>query len=282
MKAGKTTLLGHLFRALQSGAPLAGRETRRSRSLIVSEESETSWAIRRDALGLGGHLAVLSRPMLAKPNYGEWCEFVDYVGAWAAARSCDLVVFDTIGAFAPWRNENDAAEVQGTMNTLNRLTRDGRGVLLFHHHGKVDLREGRAARGSTALAGAADIILDLRRYKPDDAADRRRVLTGLGRFDEIPDEIVLSLSPDGAGYTAEGDRKALADRELADAIRRCLPASPPGMKADEVHATLPESGRPRVGDVRKALLGGSALGSWQRTGSGKPPRDPWRFWSPSS
>jgi hypothetical protein len=278
MKAGKTTMLSFLLRSLQVGDSFVGRETRECRTLIVSEESETIWSMRRDALGLDEHLSVLSKPMIAKPNFGDWSDFIEFVDAKAGERDCELVVFDTIGKFAPWKSENDAAEVQGTMNPLDILTKNHRGVLLFHHHGKNDSGEGRAARGSTAMAGAVDILLELRRYKPDDKADRRRVLSGLGRFDEVPEEIVIALETDGSGYTAEGDRKALAARELGDTVRDCMPAEPPGATADEIHKAMPEGARPRVGDVRKCLIEGSSAGHWNRTGLGKPPKNPWRFW----
>src|SRR5262249_12416766 len=76
-------------------------------------------------------------------------------------------------------------------------------VRIAHHIEKSDAGEGRAARGSTALAGFVDVMLELRRFRPDCRADRRRVLTGYGRFDEVPGELVIELAADGSGYTAE-------------------------------------------------------------------------------
>ena len=115
-----------------------------------------------DALGLNDNLSIIIRPLLAKPSHAEWVEFVAYVAACAADRSCDLIVFDTFSAFVPWKNENDSAEVQATMLPLNRMTQEGRTVGLFHHFGKADTGEGRAARGSTALVGSVDIVLEMR------------------------------------------------------------------------------------------------------------------------
>lgn len=277
MKAGKSTYLGTMLRHMQDGTPFLGRATKECRTLVVSEESETIWTMRRDALGLDDHLHVLAKPMAYKPSYGDWAEFVEFVAAKAADRKCDVVVFDTIGKFAPWENENDAAQVQGTVNPLDQLTQAGLGVTLFHHFGKTDGTEGRAARGSTALTGAVDIILELRRYKPDDKADRRRVLSGLGRFDTIPDEIVLALNDDGTDYTSHGDKKAEAARELQAALRDALPDEPPGRTADEIHADLDDTDRPRRGDVMKALRAGVTAGKWRSTGTGKR-GFPYRFW----
>lgn len=277
MKAGKTTFLGHLFRHLQHGAEFVGRSVRQSRTLLVTEESESLWALRRDALCLDDSLAVLSRPMLTKPTNAEWVEFIAHVHALATAHKADLIVFDTISKFAPWRNENDSADVMATMTPLDRLVKDGIAVKAIHHHGKNDSGEGKAARGSTALAGAVDILLEMRRFKPDERHDRRRVLSGLGRFDEVPDELVIALAEDGSGYTSEGDKKAVAARELSDAILDALPRTPPGATAEDVHEQMPDGARPKRSDLAKRLQSGASSGLWQGGGTGRK-NDPKRFW----
>ncbi|HVL13288.1 MAG TPA: AAA family ATPase, partial [Gemmata sp.] len=276
MKSGKSTLVGHLIRALQDGSPFAGWQTQKCRTLVVTEESQAIWRSRRDALGLDDSLAVMCRPMVVKPTFLDWADFLAHVVR-CAARRFDLVVIDTLSAFAPWENENSAADVQATLTPLNQLTDAGLAVLAIHHIGKIDGSEGRAARGSTALAAGVDILLELRRYRPDDRQDRRRVLSGLGRFDEVPDELVIALAEDGSGYTAEGDRKGLAARELCQLILDVLPPDPPGWSTDEVHEGMPKHNRPRRGEVGKALQTGAEAGSWRMAGAGKP-NDPRRFW----
>jgi hypothetical protein len=278
MKAGKSTMLAHLLTALASGTTFLGRETAEEKCLIVSEESESIWRRRCDSFGLQNCL-FLCRPFNAKPTFSDWQQFISYLSEFAA-NGCGLIVLDTLGAFAPWKNENDAAEVAATLAPLNLLTRAGLAVMLVHHMGKSDQTEGKGARGSTALAGAADILMELRRYVPDDRQDRRRVLTGFGRFDEVPDEVVIELAGDGSGYTALGDRKAERDRELAEAIRAVLPTEPPGATAAEIHDELP-AGRPRESAVRGILVAGAEAANWNRTGTGRPPKDPFRFWRPA-
>jgi hypothetical protein len=276
MKGGKTTFVSHLLRALQDGASFCGRVTTRCRTLVISEESQAIWAQRRDALGLDDSLETMCRPMMGKPTFAEWADFLLHVRGCATDRAVDIIAFDTVAAFTPWRNENDSAEVMTAVTPLNLLTEAGFAVVLFHHSGKADQTEGRAARGSTALTGAVDIILEMRRYRPDEATDRRRVLSGLGRFDEVPDEMVVELSDDGTSYTACGDKKAVAARELRDAILAVLPTEAPGLTASDVHADMPEDTRPRRGDVGKALLLGADR-DWICAGSGKR-GDPYRFW----
>jgi hypothetical protein len=277
MKAGKTTFFSHLLRCLQDGTEFIGRATKQCRTLVVSEESPGIWCRRRDALGLTDQLSLMCRPMLAKPNITQWSEFIDHVATSAAERQCDHVMIDTLGTFAPWKNENDAAEVQAAVLPLNRLTNAGLAVSLVHHAGKSDQSHGRAARGSTALPAAVDIIIEMRRFKDDDVGDRRRLLTGMGRFDEIPSELVVALNEDGSGYTAEGDRRAIAFRKLADLIIDVLPDGSPGLKGDAIHELLPEDTRPGRGDVGAALLQGAETGLWVSAGTGKR-NDARRFW----
>jgi hypothetical protein len=120
----------------------------------------------------------------------------------------------------------------------------------------------------------------MRRHKPNDLSDRRRVLSGLGRFDEIPDELVIELNADGSGYAAHGDRKAVAVQELNRALLEVLPDGPPGMKAEDAHKALPEDNRPCRGAVGRALHEGAGT-LWKKSGSGKK-GDPWLFWMPVS
>jgi hypothetical protein len=276
MKAGKTTLIGNLLKARQTGAPFCGLKTMKGRTLIVSEESKGIWRLRRDNLVLDDSLHLLCKPMVVKPTQQSWFEFIQYVKSWAVKLQVDLVIFDTIATFAPWKSENDSAEVIAALNPLTLLTEAGFAVALFHHTGKNDSQEGRAARGSTALGGAVDIILELRRYKPNEPKDRRRELRGLGRFDEIPGELVIELNEDGTDYTVHGDRKDISANELNQALRKVLPSDPPGMTIEDTHKALPETNRPGRGEVGKALQAG--IGTlWNRNGNGLR-GSPYRYW----
>jgi hypothetical protein len=276
-KCGKTTFLAHLLRALQDGDDFIGRPTEKCRTIYVTEESPALWLERRDAIGLTDSLHVLCRPMHTRPTQLEWVEFVGHIHAQTVQHKCNLVFIDTIGNFAPWKNENDAAEVQAALTPLNRLYAANIAVVAVQHAGKADGRQGTAARGSSALVGAADVVIELRRFNTDDRDDRRRVVTGYGRFDDVPTELVVTLDPDGSGYTAEGDRKAMAARELTAAILKVLPDSPPGMTGDKVHEDLDEEDRPGRGKVGAALVEGAQAGKWQSSGSGKK-GDPRQFW----
>ena len=123
---------------------------------------------------------------------------------------------------------------------------------------------------------AVDISLEVRRFKPEDRDDRRRVLTGYGRFAEIPEEIVVELSADGTEYTAQGGKREVSARDLHAAILAVLP--------DQARACPRRSctrNYPRNGDRAGAT---SARRSRGRRGQrvdvrrkGQSPR-PFRYW----
>ncbi|MFH1419291.1 MAG: hypothetical protein ABII12_13530, partial [Planctomycetota bacterium] len=184
---------------------------------------------------------------------------------------------DTIAALLPCDNENDASKMLTALAPLHTWTEAGAGVLLSHHPRKGDGGEAQAARGSGALPGFVDIILELRRFDASRREDRRRTLTAYSRFDETPDELVMELT--NAGYRAVGTRGDARQNDRLAVIRQILPDAEPGMTAAEVHDAWPEGdGIPRPGKrtIENDLKHGASAGNWAMTGSGKK-GDPYRF-----
>src|SRR5262245_18163443 len=111
-KAGKTTLLLHMLRAMGAGGSFLGKDIQPCRVLYVSEESEARWARRRDEHGLGDHVEFVLRPFRTKPRPERWESFLREISDLVKERGYDVVVFDTIASLWPVRDENDASAVQ--------------------------------------------------------------------------------------------------------------------------------------------------------------------------
>lgn len=241
-KAGKSTLLAHLLRMMEGGGDLAGTVAA-CKVLVVSEEGKIHWKRRRDELGIGDHVNIICRPFKTKPGWDEWEAFAAHVAGLVAADGYRLVVFDTLSTFLPVKSENESAEILRALLPLQAIAEAGAGVLLIHHPRKSDGQEGTASRGSGALPGFVDTIVELRRFDASNRDDTRRVLTGLSRFDETPPETVLELTDDG--YRACGTR---ADAKQADRIQvllEMLPDAPPGLTPEEIHEIWPDGGIPK-------------------------------------
>src|SRR5262249_12845670 len=131
-----------------------------------------------------------------------------------------LVFFDPLTTLWPVEKENEAGPVADALMPLAQLTEKA-GVVLSHHFRKSDGNEATGARGSGALPGYVDTILEMRRYAPSDRKDNRRVISGYGRFEETPDELVIELTDHG--YIAHGDKQEVKRKTITELVRAVLP-----------------------------------------------------------
>jgi hypothetical protein len=230
-KAGKTTLVTGLLQCMKAGVPFLDRKVRPSTALVVSEESTAQWQARLLAMPLDSHVQLLSRPFRMRPTIHEWTNLIDFAAGQAENRSLDLFVVDPLATFLPGRCENDAATLLESLQPLHRLTAAGAAVLLLHHPRKASAEEGHAARGSGALLGFVDIVLELNRIGRSSFSGTRRRLVGLSRRQETPD--VLQYEWDPARHVfqivndaTEQDFQANWDTVLAAMNSREKPGTP--------------------------------------------------------
>jgi hypothetical protein len=264
-KSGKTTFLAHVLKALGGDAPFVGLSVVPSRALVVSEEPAHLWTKRRDELGLKNHVEILCRPFLGKPSQKKWEDFLAWVAERVKSRSYNAVFLDTLSALWPVENENDAGEIMRAVLPLRQLS--GAAVCASHHFRKGDGAEATAARGSGALPGFVDIILELRRFASDSPANRARVLTGVSRYESTPAELVIELAENGSGFVAKGSKTSVKQERLRKAILGILPAKPPGLAWNEILDRFPAEERSRKQDMLDTLRMHAGL-SWTRAGEG--------------
>jgi hypothetical protein len=236
--------------------------------LYVTEEAEARWAERRLQLGLTGeHVRFLLNPFLMKPKFEDWLRFIAYLRQLQEEKPADLIVLDTLTNTWPVKDENDAGQVQAALMPLRQLLNPA-ALLAATHFRKSDGTEGTGTRGSGALLAFVNGILELRRFDDKSDSDRRRVLKWYTHWDGLP-ERVIELAADGQSYAAAGDRQDVVKRDIRDGIRKALPASPPGLKAEDVHAAFP-CPRPAELAVRAELTRGAMANppEWLRGGGG--------------
>jgi hypothetical protein len=212
-KAGKTTLLSVLLARLGPGGPLAGLAVRPGRAVVISEEADDLWADRIERLGIGNQLHLVSRPFRGRPTPDQWHRLIDSLVARHETHPFDLVVIDPLAAFLPGRTENDAGTMLDVLLPLQALTRRGVAVLVLHHPRKAESAPGRLARGTGALSGLADILIELELVGGAADDDRRRRLSGFSRHRSTPRRLVIEMTADGADYVSLGD---YAGHDFAD------------------------------------------------------------------
>ena len=164
---------------------------------------------------------------------------------------------------------------------LARLTAEGMAVLVMHHPKQGDTLVGQAARGSGALSGYVDIIVEMTCYSPGAFEDRRRKLRCFSRYEETPRRLLIEWTPDGTDYLAHGE---WGDEEFDDTwrgVRAVLEEAPHMLTRAEILDRWPadEGRRPNDVTLWKWLDRAVAEGRACKDGSGKR-SDPFRYWLP--
>ncbi len=277
-KAGKTTLTAILLSRLKAGGVLGGQAVRPGKVVVVSEESRTQWLHRAEKLHLDGHVCWLCRPFRGRPTPDDWLALLDHVAELHRQHGLDLLVIDPWASFLPGRGENDAGAMLETLLPLQRLTTAGLAVLILHHPRKQASADGHWARGSGALLGFADVLLEMHTFSRASADDRRRTLLGYSRFEETPRRRVIELNAAGTDYVSLGD---LDEEEFGRAwtlLRSVLAAAKQKLSRDEILAAWPEhEEKPSAMTLFRWLEQAVGQGQVQRDGRGRK-KDPFRYW----
>jgi hypothetical protein len=214
-KLGKSTLSAHIARALLQGIEVIGRQaTKVGRVAYLSEEPPPLFADRLRILGLDSDRLLVAFRHQARQPLPELVRQALDMGA-------EVVIVDTVAAWAGIEDENSATEVEKALRPVISLAQEREAsILLLHHLNKVDGPEGTAHRGSGHLVAMADVAVELRRPEGH-APETRRVLRALSRYQETPQELVIDLQ--GGNYVALGTMKAVLRQEAAQAVLSVLP-----------------------------------------------------------
>jgi hypothetical protein len=239
-KGGKTTLLGHLLAALDgSTKEFAGQRVTGTKVLYVSEERDRLWVQRRDDFQIGNYVHVILQPFMGNATDSDWGSLLDYCAQQVTINGYGLVVFDSLPNLWSVHNENDNAEVRRAITPMKKIAEAGAGVLLVGHPSKGGGTVGTATRGASQMQTMVDIIVEMRRMTDDNLADTRRVLSGLGRFDETPSELVLAYTP-GYGYDVMGTRADAYRAARKKLLWEIMPLASPGWTVEEILGDWPD------------------------------------------
>jgi hypothetical protein len=281
-KVGKSTLVHALLAALERGSPFLGLETTQAGVLLLTEEPLS--AIRQKVVRFGldssdsrespraretNQVHLLRRAQALK---APWSAVVEQAVAYCLEHQLGLLVIDTFDKWTGLRgdDENKTGAILQALEPLAQATAANLAPFLITHQRKSGGRYGEAVRGGNALVGWADIVIELDRVPPSlDESRRQRVLSCIGRFDEVPD-LVLELGDDA--YVELGDvdevRAEHERQQLLEAVReigRPATVAEIGEELDVTEST-----------VRSRLHAGVRRGDLVRSGAGRK-GDPYRW-----
>jgi hypothetical protein len=274
VKAGKTTLILKLVRAVADGLDFLGKPTLKTPTVYLTEQPIVSF---RQAMERAG---VLGRDDFHILQHSEtrgmpWPEVAAEAVDECKRMGAVLLVIDTLPQFAGLKgdSENNSGDALAAMQPLQQAAADGIGTFLTRHERKSGGDVGDSGRGSSAFAGAVDIVLSLRRPEGN-SRKTQRVIQAISRFSETPSELLVELTDDG--YIALGEPQEAAVREAKDSIIAIAPKSEP--EAVDLKGLTESAEVPRATAQRaiEELLREKTLG---RVGMGKK-GDPFRYFMP--
>ena len=242
-KAGKTTLLATLLARMQSGGELAGLVVRPGKAVVLSEEGPAMWQMRNEQYHFGDNVGLVCRPFQGKPTIDEWANLMDQLTERRAAIGMDLLVIDPMISFLPGRNENSANLMAEALLPLQQLTSQRAAVLILHHTRKQQSADGKMARGSGALAGFVDILVEMHWYSSPESDDRRRRLQAWSRFSQTPRQLIIEWTDNG-NYLARGNEEDERFRVHWLALQSVLRKADRKLTRKQIHEDWPEGQKP--------------------------------------
>jgi hypothetical protein len=245
-KCGKTTLLGHVWRAMIDGGVVFS-DVSKGNVLIISEECDRDMCERRDFLKLGANIIIDRTYLMELPTMERFRDLLVNILKYEQKHGVfDMIVFDTLSATLPIEDENNSTEVTRVVTLTKKLCKVGSAVVIIHHDRKSGGAHGTALRGSTALPGQVEFVVEVK-WPGEDVAthDRRLTVHSRSSIDKGFEDITISLSDDRQTYTMgarQGTRKELIMDILAFensmTLKQVLEAWPSGSIKKPTRRTL--------------------------------------------
>lgn len=262
-KAGKSTLTRWIALCLATGTPVLDREVHAGAVLLVSLEDGEATILQDvevmnrqipEATSRGGRLRVPTRvPPAAKDKITVWTlasfpdgirgvrDLCDRIEDWVLSHpEARLVVVDPLGRLAPG-DTNDFSTMYAVMSPFKEVAdRRGIGLVLVHHaSAKAEAPKEHIARplGSTAIAAAADLVLDMRRAA--EGLSKDWILHREGRGGIEPLDLIIRRHPATRSVSVVGEAREGGDRpDVAENILAVLAEATRPLKPKEVHGDL--------------------------------------------
>ncbi len=204
--AGKSTLVRQMFRCLLDGTPFLYPPAVTTNILNLTEEFGTvKAALKRENLWGRKGLKLVRWARVADV---PWHTLMDSAIDYALSNDIGLLVIDTLSRFSLQGgvSEADASAQLDIMAMLSIAAAEGLSVLSIRHDRKTGGGIGQSSRGSGAISGAVDIILKVK--KGGGKGGTRRVIEGIGRYDECNCTLTLEFDPATRLYSLLDDPTA--------------------------------------------------------------------------
>jgi AAA domain len=220
--AGKTTFTSYLVNAALDGSQFLDEPTTKVKAVYLSEQPIGSFRPAMERAGLLGRKDFTV--LLWSDTMGtSWPSVAEAAIEECKRKKAKLLIVDTLSQFAGLAgdSENNAGDALKALRPLQKAAAEGIAVVIVRHERKSGGAVGDSARGSSAIAGAVDVIVSLRR--PEGNHPRNvRILQVLSRF-ENHNDLLIELTEDG--YRSLGTPGESAKVQAAAEVLAAIPKS---------------------------------------------------------
>jgi len=262
-RAGKTTWVLRMVRAILDGASFMGQPTSRCGVMYLTEERDTTLveALRRAGLLEREDLVILSY----QDTFGmDWLEKARQAVEVCRERGCRVLVVDTLPQFAGLSGdqENNPGDALAAVEPLQLTGKVGIAVVAIRHERKSGGDVGDSGRGSSAFTGAADVVVSIRRAE---GAHRKtiRLIETLSRFTETPESLMVELTEEG--FVSLGSREDVALAKAEEGLEKVPCSEGEALKMENLVELLGGKRTTVQEAVKKCLEAGKLV----RVGTGK-------------
>jgi hypothetical protein len=265
-KVGKSTVARNLAVCVSRGAPFLGRDTLQGKVLYLClEEKRAEIAKQFRKMGISGNNILIYTGATPKNALDELAKEI-------AEHEPLLVIIDPLSRVLRVGDFNDYASMAHNLEPFIDLARKFKvHIMALHHDSKAQRDGGDALLGSTALFGAVDTLIQMKKRTLG------RTIMSTQRYGEDIPETVIELDKETATITAEGDLESIVQKEKQDEILNCF-----GNGEELTEADIKERvGGSSKGQISKAIRVLESEGKLLRSGGGKK-GNPYRFMKPQT
>ena len=198
-KIGKSSLLFSLLHVMKDGGIFFDTKVELGKAIILTEERHETIKEKVKLYGPLPHVDILMRSDIVSRGK-PWQEVVTNLVTYCSRNVADMIIIDTFPEWADIKEENSSGEMLEKLRPLQLLTDKGIAVMIVVHHRKTAGDHGSQVRGSSALYGFTDTLLEI---KLDQQGNR--ILSLESRFQKLPDPAIVGR--DDAGHVMKIEKK---------------------------------------------------------------------------
>lgn len=256
-KVGKSTLTKYLTTCVADGKEFLGRSVQKGLVVYLMFEEHRRTVKEYFKKNTPNEIDNVKMFIGRAP-----ADIIDRMYAFASIESPALIVVDTLGKVVRLRDVNDYAQVSNGLDPILEIARKNNSAVLLIHHAKKGYSEDDidSVLGSTALAGAADTVIVLKKR-----GDGIRTISTIQREGTVMPETVLKYCEERGSFELADSLEIYEVEKMEGLIKTFLGTQAEKVNEQVINESIKGDKTPKVKALRSLVNKGEVI----REGGGK-------------